>query len=122
MGAVFFTLTLLTGNVMAQAVRERVSEMAVLKTLGFTSRTVLGLILGESVLLLILGAAIGLALAAVSVVVARTQFGDALPMPVVAGNIWSAGFALATLIGLAVGAMPARRGLRLKIVDALSGR
>src|SRR4029079_10886301 len=52
MAAVFFTLILLTGNTMAQAVRERIPELAVMKTLGFTSKSVLGLLLAESVVLL----------------------------------------------------------------------
>ena len=122
MGAVFFTLVLLTGNAMAQAVRERIAEMAVLKTIGFTGRCVLSLILSESVLLLLLGGIVGLFLAAVAVAAVRAKLGPVLPMPLVTGNIWLRGLPLAVLIGLAVGAMPARRGLRLRIVDALSGR
>ena len=47
MAAVFFTILLLTSNTMAQAVRERIPELAVLKTIGFGNRTVLGLVLGE---------------------------------------------------------------------------
>ncbi len=55
MGAVFFTLMLLTGNTMAQAVRERIPELAVLKTIGFSNRSVLALVLAESVLLIAAG-------------------------------------------------------------------
>lgn len=122
MGAVFFTLVLLTGNAMTQAVRERIAEMAVLKTIGFTDRCVLSLILSESVLLLLLGSIVGLVLAAVAIAVLRAKLGPVLPMPLVTGNIWLRGLTLAVLVGLAVGAMPARRGLRLRIVDALAGR
>ncbi len=122
MGAVFFTLLLLTGNAMSQAIRERLPEIAVLKTIGFTGRRVLALILSESVVLLLLGATVGLALAAIAVGVARVKLGPLLPMPLVEGNIWLGGLTLALLVGLIVGAMPARRGLRLRIVDALSGR
>lgn len=121
MGAVFFTLVLLTGNAMAQTVRERLSEIAVLKTIGFTGRRVLALVLSESVLLLVFGGVVGLAFAAVAVSVVRAKLGDLLPMPVVAGNIWLGGLSLAVFVGLLVGTMPARRGLRLRIVDALSG-
>src|SRR6185369_14822071 len=64
MGAVFFTLLLLSGNTMMQAVRERTSELAVLKTIGFSSHSVLLMVLAESVLLLVLGGVIGLVLAA----------------------------------------------------------
>ncbi len=59
MAAVFFTLILLTGNTMAQAVRERIPELAILKTIGFTSGSVLGLLLAEAILLLVLGGVIG---------------------------------------------------------------
>ncbi len=65
MAAVFFTLVLLTGNTMAQAVRERIPELAVLKTIGFSNRSVLWLVLAESILLIGLGGAIGLGLASV---------------------------------------------------------
>ncbi len=61
LGAVFFTLLFLTGNTMMQAVRERTPELAVLKTLGFSDAKVLGLVIGESLLLCLLAAVVGLA-------------------------------------------------------------
>jgi len=122
MGAVVFTLVLLTGNVMAQAVRERIPEMAILKTIGFTARNVMGLVLGESVLLLLLGAVLGLAIATIVVAAVRFKLGPTVPMLPVAGSVWLRGLVLAGIIGLTVGVMPARRGMRLRIVDALSGR
>ena len=122
MGAVFFTLILLTGNTMAQAVRERIPELAILKTIGFSSRSVLALVLAESVLLLALGGAIGLALAAVAVNAIRARLGAQIPMLPVGTQAWLSGLALTILIGLLVGALPARRGMRLRIVEALSGR
>ena len=122
MGAVFFTLMLLTGNTMAQAVRERTGELAVLKTLGFTNGTVLSLVLGESVLLVVLGGALGLGAAALAVHLLQHQIGSALPMMPVGGSIWLRGGILMVLIGVLVGALPARRGMRLRIVDALAGR
>ena len=64
-GAVFFTILILTGYTMSQAVRERIPELAVLKCLGFTDRTVLGLVLAESFLLCFIGALFGLLLASV---------------------------------------------------------
>src|SRR3546814_7273446 len=63
LGAVFFTILMLTGNTMAQAVRERTPELAVLKCLGFTDRTVLALVLAEALLLCFLGGLAGMALA-----------------------------------------------------------
>ena len=59
--AVFFTMLLVTANTMAQSVRERTNEIGVLKTLGFTNGGVLGLVLAESVLITVLGGALGLA-------------------------------------------------------------
>ncbi len=122
MAAVFFTLVLLTGNTMAQAVRERIPELAVLKTIGFSGRSILALVLGEGVLLLALGASLGLLLAGVVVTGVRAYVGTALALPSVGADIWLRGLGVATLIGLAVGLLPALRGMRLRIVDALSGR
>jgi len=122
MGAVFFTLLLLTGNTMAQAVRERTPELAVLKTLGFSNRTVLALVLAESVLLVVLGGAIGLVLAGATVHALQAQMGSQLPMMPVGAGIWLRGLAAMVAIGLVVGALPARRGMRLSIVNALAGR
>jgi putative ABC transport system permease protein len=122
MGAVFFTLILLTGNTMAQAVRERIPELAVLKTIGFSNHSVLALVLAESVLLIALGGVIGLLLAGVVVDAVRAAVGDAVPMARVGAAIWLRGAGLMLLIGLIVGALPARRGMRLRIVDALAGR
>jgi putative ABC transport system permease protein len=121
MGAVFFTLVLLTGNTMAQAVRERIPELAILKTIGFSNRSVLALVLAESVLLLMIGGAAGLALADLAVSFIRARLG-AVPMLPVGLESWLLGLALMALIGLLVGALPARRGMRLRIVDALAGR
>ncbi len=122
MGAVFFTLILLTGNTMAQAVRERIPELAVLKTLGFENRTVLALVLAESVLLVVLGGVIGLVAATIAVHALQRQIGAQLPMAPVHGLIWLEGLGVMVVIGLAVGALPARRGMRLRVIDALAGR
>lgn len=122
MGAVFFTLVLLTGNTMAQAVRERIPELAVLKTIGFSSRSILTLVLAEAVLLLMLGGCVGLALAGVVVDIVRARIGSTVPLARLDASIWLLGLALMIAIGLIVGALPAVRGMRLRIVDALSGR
>jgi putative ABC transport system permease protein len=100
MGAVFFTLILLTGNTMAQAVRERVPELAVLKTIGFSNHSVLALLLAESVLLIVFGGAIGLVLAGVVVDAVRAAIGTAVPMTRVGAAIWLRGVGLMILIGL----------------------
>lgn len=122
MVAVFFTLVLLTGNTMAQAVRERIPELAVLKTLGFSNTGVLGLVLAEAVLLILLGGVIGLGIAALVVSALQASLGSSIPMSAVGSSIWLRGLALMVAIGLLVGALPALRGMRLRIVDALAGR
>ena len=122
MGAVFFTLLLLTGNTMAQAVRERIPELAVLKTLGFKDGTVLVLVLVESMLLVLLGGLIGLGLAAVLMPVVSAASGGMIALPTVQLQTWLVGIALMLAIGLIVGVLPAQRARRLKIVDALAGR
>src|SRR6185437_7208417 len=111
MGAVFFTLIFLTGNAMAQALRERTPELAVLKTIGFSSRSVLALVLAESVLLLALGGTAGLALADVVVRLVLARLGPTVPLLPVGLQIWLEGIGLTIAIGLLVGALPARRGL-----------
>ena len=122
MGAMFFTLLLLTGNTMAQAVRERTSELAVLKTIGFSSRSVLAMVLAESVLMLLIGGAMGLGLASVLAPVVSKGSGGMVNLPPVGGGSWLLGAALMVAIGLVVGALPAMRAMRLNIVDALAGR
>jgi putative ABC transport system permease protein len=122
MGAVFFTLLLLSGNTMMQAVRERTSEIAVLKTIGFSSRSVLAMVLAESVLLLVLGGIVGLALATVVIPAVSTGSGGTLNLPSVGASSWVLGLALMTLIGVLVGALPAWNAMRLNIVDALARR
>ncbi|MEN5209687.1 FtsX-like permease family protein [Stenotrophomonas terrae] len=121
MGAVFFTLLLLTGNTMAQAVRERVPELATLKTLGFKDGTMLMLVMVESIVLVGLGGAIGLGLAALALPVMAPQTMGLLP-PHVPTQTWIVGALLIVVIGLVVGVLPALRAKRLKIVDALAGR
>ncbi|MGB6143885.1 MAG: ABC transporter permease [Rhodanobacter sp.] len=122
MGAVFFTLLLLSGNTMMQAVRERTSELAVLKTIGFSSRSVLAMVLAESVLLLLLGGVLGLALAMLVVGGVHAAMGGAIPMAPVDAGIWLRGLLLMIAAGLLVGALPAMRAMHLNIVDALAGR
>ena len=121
MGAVFFTLLLLTGNTMAQAVRERVPELAILKTLGFKDGTVLWLVLVESVLLVGIGGLLGMALARAILPALASRAQGMLPATIPA-QTWLLGLGLIVLIGLVVGVLPALRAKRLKIVDALAGR
>ncbi|HKE46697.1 MAG TPA: FtsX-like permease family protein [Rhodanobacteraceae bacterium] len=122
MAAVFFTLILLTGNTMAQAVRERIPELAVLKTIGFSNKSVLGLVLAEAVLLIVLGGVLGLLLAQVLLPAVNAGSGGRMNFPPIGGSTWTLGLVLMLAIGLVVGCLPALRGMRLRIVDALAGR
>jgi putative ABC transport system permease protein len=117
--AVFFVLLLVAGNTMAQAVRERTNELAVLKTLGFSHRQVLALVLAESGLLAFLGGGIGLAAAWAVITAAGDPTGGFLPVFYFPGRDIALGAALALLLGLATGLLPAVQAMRLRIVDAL---
>ena len=117
--AVLFTLLFLTGNTMMQSVRERTPELAILKTVGFSDRSVTLLVLCESLLLCVLAALLGLAAAAAVFPVAAALGigGAALPLKVVV-----IGVLLAVILALVSGLPPAWRAQRLVIVDALAGR
>jgi putative ABC transport system permease protein len=118
LGAVFFTLLFLTGNTMMQSVRERVPELAVLKTLGFTDFAVVALVLAEALVLCLIAALIGLGIAALIFPAMKDYIGEAhLP-----ANVLVFGAAFAVLLALCTGLPPAWRTARLNIVDALAGR
>ena len=116
--AVFFTMLLITANTMAQSVRERTSELAVLKTLGFTDRRVLLLVLAESLALAVAGGAVGLGIGRLAVGLGDPT-GGFLPAFVMPARDLAAGVALVVLLGLGAGALPALQATRLRIVDAL---
>jgi putative ABC transport system permease protein len=123
MAAVFFTLLLLTGNTMAQAVRERIPELAVLKTIGFSNRSVMWLLLAESILLVVLGGLIGLGLAPVLMKAAVAGSGGFIQLPSgLPAETIAIGLVLMLAFGVLAGLLPALRGMRLNIVDALAGR
>ena len=119
--AVFFTILILTGNTMAQAIRERVPELAILKTLGFSDATVTALVLGEALLLLLLGGGVGMAVAVSLMPMLNASTGGRFPPLFVAGETWLLAAALAVGLALAIGLPPALRVRRLRIVDALAG-
>jgi putative ABC transport system permease protein len=116
--AVFFTILLVAANTMAQSVRERTSELAVLKTLGFTNRGVLAMVLAEACLLACVGGGVGLALGALAIS-AGDPTGGFLPIFYFPGKdaVW--GVVLVLLLGVATGLLPALQAMRLSIVEAL---
>ncbi len=119
--AVFFTLLLVVGNTMAQSVRERVPELAVLKTLGFSDGSVLGFVLAEAVALCMAGGLIGLGLATLLGAAVEKGTGGQFRLNVDA-FVWAIGIAAILVMSVAVGLLPALRARQLKIVDALAGR
>ena len=117
--AVFFTMLLVTANTMGQSIRERFSEIGVMKTLGYSNATVTGLVLGEALLVTALGAIIGLGLAAltsVGLAQALAQFFPVLGMP---PSVYASGAVLVVVLGTLAAAQPCVQANRLKIVDAL---
>jgi len=117
-GAVMFTLLFLTGNTMMQSVRERIPELAVLKTLGFPAGTVCALVLLESLLLCLSAAIVGLLLSAAAVKGLGTALGTGVLPPVVVIG----GLAMAVVLAIVSGVVPALLAQRLNIVDALAAR
>jgi putative ABC transport system permease protein len=116
--AVFFTILLVAGNTMAYAVRERTNELAVLKAIGFTDRGVMGLVLGESLVMTGLGGAIGLALAWLLVSLGDPSNGS-LPVFYIPAKNFVAGALLIVGVALVAGILPALQAQRLRIADAL---
>ena len=119
--AVFFTILILTGNTMAQSIRERVPELAILKTLGFSDGAVTLFVLGEALLLLVLGGSVGMAAAVSLMPMLNGATGGRFPPLFVAGQTWLLALGLALLLALIIGLPPALRVRRLRIVDALAG-
>ena len=120
LGAVFFTLLLVAGNTMSQSVRERISELAVLKTLGFTDRSVLGIVLSESILIMLLGGLLGLGLGWLLVKGLAEQMGSFLPGIFLSPTAIAIGIGIMIGAGILAGIFPALKAMRLSIIDALA--
>jgi putative ABC transport system permease protein len=117
--AALFMMLLVTANAMAQSIRERTSELAVLKTLGFGDGKILGLVLLESCVLAVIGGAAGLGLAWVLVTVIGDPTGSFLPQFLLPPRDLVIGMIMVIALGFATGAVPALQASRLRIVDAL---
>jgi putative ABC transport system permease protein len=115
---VLFTLLLVTGNTMAMAVRERIPELGVLKTLGFGDKTVLFMVLSESLVIAAVGGTLGLGLAKLFTM-GGDPTGGMLPLFHVSSSDMALGAAIALSVGLIAGAIPALTAMNLRIVDAL---
>jgi len=121
LSAVFFTILLVAGNTMAQSVRERTQELGVLKAVGFSNGLVLGVVLGESLIITVLGGLIGLSFGWLMV----TGIGQAgsikqyLPIFFIPTRDMIIGVALTVVLGFVSGILPAIQAMRLKLADAL---
>lgn len=120
LGAVFFTLLLVSGNTMSQSVRERISELAVLKTLGFGDTAVLGIVLSESILIMAIGGLLGMGLGWVLVQGLAQQMAAFLPGIFLSPAAIASGIAMIIGAGVLAGIFPALKAMRLSIVDALA--
>ncbi len=116
---VFFTILLVVGSTMAQSVRERTSELAVLKTLGFPNGLILTLVLAESMFLAVLAGGAGLAMIAVAVNFFGGFNSPMLPFMFLTPGSIVIGVVLFLVLGLVAGGPPALGAMRLRITDAL---
>ena len=116
--AVFFTILLVTGNTMAQSVRERTNELAVLKTLGFSDTRILFLVLAESLAIAVLGGGLGLGLGWL-MVQSGDPTGGGLPVFFMPPRDLLLGAGLALALGFVSGVLPAFQAMRLRIVEGL---
>ena len=118
--AVVFATLLVSANTMAMSIRERTREVAVLKTLGFTRRGVLGLFVSEAVALSLGGGLIGVGLGWVLVygLTHSKQFVSFFPLQVTAG-IGAMAMLTAGLVGLLSAALPSYHASQVNIVDGL---
>jgi putative ABC transport system permease protein len=117
--AVLLSMFIVTASTMGQAVQERTAELAVLKAIGFGARRVLLLVLGESLLLTLTGAVLGLGLGYLLCRVLATKLTQYMPAFWFTGEALAAGVAVAVVLGLMAGLWPALRAMRMRMVDAL---
>ncbi len=116
---VFFTLLLVTGNTMAISVRERTSELAVFKAIGFSDRAVLLFVLAEALAIALFGGLLGILGALVVVPALGKALTGLLPSIVLAPSMLVSGLALAIVVGFASGVIPGVSAMRLRVVNAL---
>ena len=120
--AALFMIVFLTANVMAQSVRERVPEFAVMKTVGFSDRAILLLVLTEAAIPCLIGAGLGVALATMTPALARAVLPGNSLQPVITPAVIASALVAAGFVAV-LSALPAVWSLRrLSVVDALAGR
>jgi putative ABC transport system permease protein len=120
-GAVVFATLLVSGNTMAMSIRERTREVAVLKTLGFTRRTVLGLFVGEAIALSAVGGLIGSLIGYLAIAGFRHsgQAAGFFPVTPVSPGLVLLSVAIAGLVGFMSAVIPSYHASQVNIVDGL---
>jgi putative ABC transport system permease protein len=108
-----------TGNTMAISVRERTSELAVLKAIGFTDRSVLFLVLAESLVIALVGGILGLFLAAGLIPVLGVALTGLLPQLILSKSTLTLGLVFALFVGATSGLLPGIGAMRMRVVNAL---
>jgi len=116
----FFTILIVVGNTMVLAIRERTAEIAVLKTLGFTSGRIFSMVLAESMILSLLGGLLGLATSYLIIQALSEQLARFLPNLVLDKEIIMQAVGYMFLLGFVTGIIPATNALRLNIVSAFN--
>jgi putative ABC transport system permease protein len=117
--AVIFALTLVAANAMAMSMRERTTEIAVLKAIGFRRATVMALVLGESVLISLVGGVVGVSAGSGLMALGNGLWPMYIPMSRIAWLVQASGLGVAAIIGLVSGLVPAFRAARLSVIDGL---
>jgi putative ABC transport system permease protein len=115
---VLFMFGLVAASTMGQSVRERTSELAVMKTVGFTGSAIVALVLAESLFLTVVGGGLGLGVAWL-IVQRGDPTGGMLPIFILPGRDLVIGAGLIAAMGVLAGAVPAAGAMRLRITDAL---
>jgi putative ABC transport system permease protein len=118
LSAVFFTILLVAGNTMAQAVRERTEELGVLKAMGFSNELVLGLVLSEACLIAGLGGLGGLGLV-LAILAGGSPVPQIFPIFYVTTRDVVIGVVLTFALGVITGMVPAWQAMRLRVAEAL---
>ncbi len=119
--AVVFSLSLVTANSMAMAMRERVTEIAVLKAIGFPRSRVLFMVLGEACAIAMLGGFLGVGLGCLFLQGMNSLMPQFFPFTVMEmlGPWISYGLIAAAFLGLTSGIVPAIRAAQMSVIDGL---
>jgi putative ABC transport system permease protein len=117
--AVFFTMLLVTANTMGQSIRERLNEIAVMKTLGYSSFGVTAMVLAEAILVTAIGGVLGLAVAALFAGVISEKMSQFFPVLGVPPIAYVVGGILIVVLGALAAVLPCIQAGQLRIVDAL---